>query len=140
MKIDFVIWANLSFMLNRAKNFLVGLYYSLPVQLVVFQVKDNKSILLWWVLLFLFVSGGTGKDFGVPYLFLEPEYMGETSFWSMLLIGASLAAFIASYQIAMYILESYRFHFLALEENPFHIFYLNNFLLPAKWITIFSAS
>ena len=125
-------------MLIRAKDILVGFYYSLPIQLVVFQVKDNKSILLWWAFLFMFVSGNVGKDFGIPYLFLEPEYMGETSIWSMMLIGASLAAFIASYQIAMYILESYRFHFLALEENPFHIFYLNNFILPFCFLVYYS--
>ena len=69
--------------------------------------------------LFLFVSGGFGKDFGIPYLFLEPEYLSENSFWSMMLVGAALGAFIASYQIAMYILESYRFHFMAFEKRAF---------------------
>ena len=93
------------------------------------QLRNHKSILVLWLILFLFLTNNLGADYGIGFLFLEPEYLGHVSFWSLLLLGFGLGTFIASYQIGAYILDSYRFHFLAMEEHPFYVFFINNLLI-----------
>lgn len=112
-------------------------FYFFPVQLVVIQIRLHKTILLFWLLLFLMIGDVIGTQFGIPYLFLDPEYLGEVNFWSMFMIGAGMGVFIAAFQIATYILDSYRFHFLALEKHPFFIFFLNNLLIPVSFVAFY---
>lgn len=115
-------------------------YYTLPVQLLVMQVRYQKYVLACWVFFFLVVTNNFGEMLGVPYLFLEPEYMGKVSFLSMFLIGCGLGTFITSYMISTYISDSYRFHFLAMERRPFLVYYLNNLLLPICFVAVYSIS
>ena len=51
--------------------------YSFPVQLLINNVKKNQVLLLCWFLLFIVVTGNFGKVLGIPYLFLDPEYMAR---------------------------------------------------------------
>ena len=114
------------------------IYYSLPVQLLVVQVRFQKFVLFFWLFFFLTITGNFGEMMGVPYLFLEPEYMGEVNFFSMFLIGCGLGTFVTAYMISTYISQSYRFHFLAMESRPFLLFYYNNLLVPFLFVVTYS--
>ncbi|MCB9233555.1 MAG: hypothetical protein H6581_18000 [Bacteroidia bacterium] len=121
----------------KLKAKIQGVFYSLPIQLVMMQMRNHKSILIFWFFLFLTITNNFGTTFGIPYLFLEPEYLGRVSFWSMYLIGLGIGTFIVSYHIATYILDSYRFSFLALKKMPFFIFVVNNSLIPLTFTAIY---
>ncbi|MCI4671039.1 MAG: patatin-like phospholipase family protein [Bacteroidia bacterium] len=108
--------------------------FSLPVRLVVRQIRHHKTVLLFWLVLIGFLSGAIGKNLGVAFLFLEPEYMGEESFWSLFLVGSALGMFLFAYSIIIYINESYRFHFLAFTNHPFFTLAFNNFIIPSIFI------
>ena len=111
--------------------------YSLPIQLVVVQIRNQKSILITWFILLGIVAGFIGESFGVSYLFLEPEYLGREDFWSVFIVGSALGGFLFAYMITLYINESYRFHFIAQTGSPFFVFSYNNFLIPGicfAWI------
>jgi hypothetical protein len=92
-------------------------YYSLPAQLLVMQVRYQKYVLACWIFFFLATTNNFGEMLGVPYLFLEPEYLGHISFTSMFLLGCGIGTFIASYMISTYVSDSFRFHFLAIEKT-----------------------
>jgi hypothetical protein len=126
--------------MERLRDFAEGIYFSLPVQLLVVQVRYQKFTLLCWLLLFLAVTNNFGSSFGIPFLFLEPEYLGQSDLFSMFLMGCGLGTFITSYMIASYISNGYRFDFLAMEYRPFFIFYLNNLLLPVAFVAVYSTA
>lgn len=120
------------------RNIFESLYYSLPVQLVIIQIRYHKFELMIWVFLFLVVTNNLGSNFGLPFLFLEPEYMGEFGWYSMFLLGVGTGTFIAAYIISSYISDAFRFSFLALEYRPFFVFSFNNLLIPILYLIIFS--
>lgn len=74
---------------------------------------------------------------GVPYLFLDPEYMGQVDVRSMFILGMSFGVFNMSFQITSYILDSNRFSFIGTLKNPFIRFFQNNSLIPALFILIY---
>lgn len=124
--------------MNRIRNILDAVYYALPVQLLIVQIRYHKFEMGIWLVLFLSLSGNFGEALGVPYLFLEPEYMGKTDFSSMFLSGVGMGTFMASFTISSYISDSYRFRFLALEYRPFLVFFMNNLLIPIGYLVFYS--
>jgi len=121
--------------LRKILQVLVGTYYSLPIQSVVSQIKRHPSILFLWLLFTLAVNEQFMQGYGVPYLFLEPEYLGSVSGWSMFIMGICLGVFTLAYQMTCYILDGYQFFFLAIERQAFLKFSYNNSLIPtAFWI------
>ena len=64
------------------KRWLTQLYYSFPCQLLVLHLCTNLLLIAIWMLLALFMMGNLGLKFGLRYLFMSPEYMGEVDFWS----------------------------------------------------------
>ncbi|HHG85443.1 MAG TPA: hypothetical protein ENJ82_11915 [Bacteroidetes bacterium] len=123
--------------MQRIKKIYDGIYFSLPIQLVIVQVRYQKFILISWVFLFMVITGNFGERFGIPYLFLAPEYMGEVNFYSNFLLGIGMGTFTTVYMIASYISNSYRFHFLALEHRPFFIFIYNNIVIPLIFTVLY---
>lgn len=110
------------------------IWFALPIRLVIRQLRYHKYILLFWALLIGLVSGVVFRNFGGAYLFLEPEYLGRESFWSLFLVGSAIGGFLFAYMITIYINESYRFHFLALTESPFFTLAFNNGLIPIAFL------
>ena len=108
-----------------------------PIQLCIAQLKYNGILLFFWAVLFSFILKLWGNDFGIPLLFLDPEYMGKVSFTSYLILGAGCGSFIMAYQIASYIVNSYRFPFLASITKPFVKYTINNFIIPLSFIITF---
>jgi hypothetical protein len=104
--------------------------YSFPLQLLIVQMKRNPSLIAVWILLVALFSGGIGKIYGVPYLFLDPEYINRVGFASFFIVGLCLGFFTMAYQITCYILDSHRFQFIGVLEQPFAKFSINNSTLP----------
>ena len=115
-------------------KFFTKVIYFFPVQLLFLHIKRNHILLLFWLVLFLYVSGNLGVGFGIDTLFLAPIYMGQIGPWSFLIIGFSLGGFIMAFHIYSYILFSRDFTFLATLSRPFLKFCLNNMLIPSLFI------
>lgn len=64
------------------RKWLTNTYYSFPVQLLVLHLRGNLVLIALWVFLVVLVSDGIGSKYGIKYLFLSPEYLGEVGFWS----------------------------------------------------------
>ena len=122
---------------SRFSNIGSAIMTSLPIQLLVIQVRNQKFVLLLWLVLIGVVSGWIAESLGGAFLLLEPEYLGEEGFWSTFIVGCALGGFIFAYMITLYIAESYRFNFIALTEHPFYVFAYNNLFLPGTFLFIY---
>lgn len=105
-----------------------------PVQLFIVHIKYNLVLLAFWAVLFAFVLRLWGNAFGVPLLFLDPEYLGRVDFFSFLVLGISFGGFAMAFQIASYIVNSSRFPFLASVSRPFVKYTVNNFFFPLGFL------
>jgi hypothetical protein len=83
-----------------------------------------------WLVILLWITGGLGRSYGMMFLFLDPEYLGEVSFWSFLILGFSFGGFLMIWHLTTYMLHSFRFPFLASLKRPFLVFCINNFIFP----------
>ena len=124
-------------MWTRLKSGLLALYFSFPVQLLLLHFKKNQVLLAFWVLLFAIITGNFGKTLGVPFLFLDPEYLNEVGFVSFLMVGVSVAWFSISFIITSYILDAQRFNFVGWLTKPFSRFSLNNSVLPIAFVVVY---
>ncbi len=104
--------------------------YSLPLQLLFHHLKKNLALLLVWIIIIAAFSGGLGKVYGIHYLFLDPEYLGEVNFWSFFFVGLGFGNLTMAWHITSYILDSHRFRFIGVLERPFTKFSVNNSLIP----------
>lgn len=109
----------------------------LPIQLFLANLKSSLVLLVLWAIMFGFVTNQILKTFGIPLLFLSPEYRGQVNFTSFLLVGMALGLFIMSYHIATYIFHSSKFPFLATLERPLYKFSLNNAFLPRLFFLVY---
>jgi len=116
------------------KKHIHALVYSFPIQLILNHFKKNQLLLLCWVLLFSIINGGFAKGLGIPYLFLSPEYLNKVSFQSFFIVGLTLGGLIVAFNIATYILDGYKFHFIGIISKPFSKFSLNNAIIPLAFL------
>lgn len=112
--------------------------YFFPIQLLLVHVKKNLLLLFFWVLLFGYAIGEFGMEYGIPYLFWDPEYLGEVNFWSFLLLGFACGGFIMAFHVSSYIMNAHRFPFLATLSKPFFKYSLNNSLIPLVFVATYS--
>ncbi len=92
------------------------------------------------MVLFASVSQFFGVSYGIPLLFLDPEYLGNVNFLSFLIVGFTMGGFFMAWNISFYILNSYRFEFLASLVNPFVQFCLNNIFFPLLFTIVYIIS
>lgn len=111
--------------------------YSFPIQLVVVLLKKNHLLLLYWIILFGWVTNTFSRTFGIPFLFLDPEYMGTVGFSSFFIVGFATGSFIMVYNISSYIVNGFRFPFIATLSRPFLKFSINNFIIPLLFVLIY---
>lgn len=104
--------------------------YFFPFQLLVLHLKKNHVLLLCWLVFFGYITESLGVKYGIPYLFLYPEYFGEVTFWSFLILGFALGGFITAYNLYSYTTHAYRFPFLSTLARPFLKFNINNSIIP----------
>ncbi|PHI20598.1 hypothetical protein CEQ90_07560 [Lewinellaceae bacterium SD302] len=103
---------------------------SFPLQLLLLHLRKNLMLLLWWMIFTLTVLGFIAPDLGAQYLFLDPEYLGRTGFWSFLLMGLAFGFYVMSWNLSTYLLLANKFEFLACLARPFLKWCINNALLP----------
>lgn len=127
-------------MLARLSSWIKGVYYLLPVQLLINHFKRNLILLLCWLLLFAIISGKFGNYLGVPFLFLDPVYLNEVSFQSYFLVGISLAGFSIAFHITTYINDGHRFTFIGTVKRPFTTFSFNNSTIPLIFLITYIVS
>ncbi|MBL0126028.1 MAG: patatin-like phospholipase family protein [Flavobacteriales bacterium] len=108
--------------------------YFFPLQLLLLHVKKNHMLLLAWLLLFGFVTESLGVKYGVPYLFLYPEYFGQVGFLSYAITGFTLGGFITAFNLYSYVMHGYRFPFIATIARPFLKFNVNNGIIPGLFV------
>ncbi len=113
------------------------MYYSLPMQLLILHLRKNQLLLLCWILLISIVTGYFGKSLGIPYLFLDPEYLGQINFFSFLWVGMTFGGFTMAYHITCYILDGPGFGFVGTLSRPFAKFALNNSVIPIFFVGMY---
>ncbi|MFA0962478.1 patatin-like phospholipase family protein [Roseivirga sp. BDSF3-8] len=113
------------------------LRYSFPVQLLVNNLKKNVLLVLTWVLITYVIAGHFGKTLGIPYLFLDPEYLDSVDFTSFFIVGFTLGGFTMAYHITCYILDGAKYPFLGLLKRPFMHFTINNSTIPFIFLVIY---
>lgn len=112
-------------------------FYFFPLQLFLLHIKKNILLLSYWVLLFGYTFSAFGTKYGIPYLFLAPEYLNEVDAKSYAILGFALGGFVMAFQIASYIMNGFRFPFIVTLARPFYKYALNNSLLPFIYIVFF---
>jgi len=111
--------------------------YSFPVQLLLNNLKRNHVLMLCWMILFTMITGSFGKYLGVPYLFLDPEYLNEVNFRSFFIIGLCTAGFTTAFHITCYINDGHRFSFIGTLSRPFTKFAVNNSVVPLLFLVVY---
>jgi hypothetical protein len=108
-----------------------------PFQLLFLHLKKNILLLSIWGLLFGFVTQSFAPRYGIPYLFLNPEYLDNVSVLSYFIIGFACGGFTMAFNIASYILNSFRFPFLATLSHPFTKYCINNYIIPGSFLFVY---
>ncbi|MES2587668.1 MAG: hypothetical protein V4622_01735, partial [Bacteroidota bacterium] len=108
-----------------------------PIQLLFGHVKYNLFSLIFWFLLFEITSDKFGYAFGIPFLFYSPEYQGETSAISFLLLGFAIGGFTIAFHTFSYIKLGKKYPFIISVSKPFITFCLNNSLIPLVFVIYF---
>lgn len=116
------------------KKYVVGFWYSMPVQLFIFHFRKYPIFLLLWYILFATVGGFFLSNFGANSLFLAPEYYNEVNFFSTTIVGFAIGIFVMSWNITTFILHGKYVHFLASTAQPFLKFCINNAVLPLLFL------
>ncbi len=116
------------------KKYLLGIWYSFPVQLIFLHFRKYQLMLLFWFLLASATSGGFMNHFGADSLFLSPEYLGEVNFFSSFFVGVAFGGFMMSWNITTFILFSNYFKFLATTSKPFLKYCINNAGIPLLFL------
>ena len=108
-----------------------------PFQLVFLHLKKNLLLVSFWALLFGFVTQSIAPHYGVAYLFLNPEYMDDVNFVSYFIVGFACGGFTMAFNISSYILNSFRFPFLATLKHPFTKYCINNYIIPGSFLFVY---
>lgn len=114
-------------MLKKIWKFLDGFF---PLRLILAQFKYNLIICIYWFVLFGIAAGSMASNYGVPYLFLSPEYDGRVSWLSFLFMGIGFGGFTVAFNIYSYKIMGKVYPFISTLSRPFTKFIINNSLVP----------
>ncbi len=112
------------------KKYLIGFWFSLPVQLLLLHCRKYQVLLIFWYIIFATVAGNFLSTYGAEALYLAPEYLGKVNWLSAAIVGMAVGIFIMSWNITTFILHSRSLHFLATTAQPFLKYCINNALIP----------
>jgi hypothetical protein len=124
-------------MLRRLFFLAPRIAYSFPVQLLLNNFKRNHVLMLCWIILFSMITGNFGKYLGIPYLFLDPEYLNKVNFTGFFIMGVVSAGFITAFHITCYIVDGHRFTFVGTLPRPFTKFTINNSVIPILFMGLY---
>lgn len=116
---------------------IANLFYIFPFRLLLNHLKENLLLILSWLLILMIILGKIGDSYGVPILFLNPEYLSVVGYFSFQLVGICLGAFYITWNLVSYLLYSYRYPFMASLKWPFAMFTFNNSIIPFYFILIY---
>jgi len=119
------------------KRLLNDIFYSFPVQLFILHFRKYQILLLFWYLLASTINSGFMKSYGADALFFAPEYLGNVSALSGVIVGIAVGVFFMSWNITTFILHSKRFKFLATASKPFLKYCINNSVLPLLFLIFY---
>jgi hypothetical protein len=119
------------------KKYLVGLLYSLPVQLFLLHFRRYQVFLIFWYILFATIAGDFMQTFGAYSLYLSPEYLGKVNALSTAIVGFCIGIFIMSWNITTFILHSKHIRFLATTAQPFLKYCINNAVIPVIFLLFY---
>lgn len=119
---------------------LHNILYSFPVQLLVNHLKKNKILLFFWLILFGAVTGNLGGFLGLRPLFLAPEYLGKSGFWSFFIMGVAMGGFTMVFHSTTCIICIHQFPFVGALSRPFAKFCLNNSVIPLTCLITYIVS
>jgi hypothetical protein len=118
-------------------RFWEKIVFFFPAQLLFVHLKKNLILLLYWVVLFGIITKVLSMKYGVPYLFLYPEYLGRVDFFSHFIVGIALGAFVMAFNLSSYVVNGFRFPFLATLHRPFIKYCQNNVILPLSFSVVY---
>ncbi len=119
------------------KKFVRSFYYSFPIQLLILHFRKSQVLLIFWLILFLTITGNFMHLFGANALFLAPEYLGNVNAAGAAIAGVATGVFIMSWNITTFILHSRRFRFLATGSKPFLKYCINNAIIPLVFLLVY---
>lgn len=120
------------------RQFLKGLYYFLPVQLLLLHFRRYQLLLLFWLVLTLVLTGDFAAHFGARSLFLAPEYLGEINYLSMFLLGSTFCVFIMMWNITTFIIHSTRIPNMGATRHAFPVYCFNNSVIPFVYLIFYT--
>ncbi len=121
-------------------NFFRKIFYFFPVQLIFVHLKNNPILTAIWFLILGICTRLVSEKYGIPFLFLTPEYLGDVSFISYLIVGFSFGGFLMAFNISSYITNGHRFPFIATLSKPFLKYTLNNFFWTGSLLIVYLIS
>ena len=119
------------------KKYLLGFWFSLPIQLFLLHFRKYQIFLVFWYILFATVDGKFMSSYGAVSLFLAPEYLGTVSFFSFAIVGVAIGVFVMSWNITTFILHSKLISFLATTAQPFLKYCINNAVIPLLFLVFY---
>jgi hypothetical protein len=122
------------------KKYLVGIWFSLPVQLCLLHFRKYQVLLLFWYILFATVTGNFMATFGASSLYLAPEYLDAVTPISTAIVGFAIGVFIMGWNITTFILHSKNLKFLATTAQPFLKYCINNAIIPLLFLLVYAYS
>ena len=115
-------------------KWLKNILFYFPTRLFIAHFKNNILLILTWFLILMLIYGNFGYSYGAYILFLNPEYLGVTSYFSFQLLGICFGIFFITWNIVSYLLLSYKYPFIASMKWPVAMFTFNNSLIPLLFI------
>ena len=120
------------------KNLLRSIYYFLPIQLLLLHFRKYRLLMIFWVIIYLTITGNIAAHFGASSLFLAPEYLGYINFTSMFLLGGALCVFIMTWHITTFIVHSNRMPYMGATRQAFIVYCINNSIVPIIFLIFYS--
>ncbi|PZE16839.1 hypothetical protein DNU06_11320 [Putridiphycobacter roseus] len=105
-----------------------------PLQLFFLHFKKNQALMLVWLVLFGIITQNVALSFGIPYLFLSPEYLNEVSNLSYFILGFGIGGFFMAFHLYSYLILGPSFPFIATLARPFYKFCINNSFIPLLFL------
>lgn len=112
--------------------------HSFPIQLFLLHLRKNLSLVLIWVLLLAIILEQLGVVLGIPFLFLDPEYLHRVSWLSFLLMGVGFSVLTMAFHMTTYIMDGRQFKFLAVVNKPFIHYCINNSIIPLIFYMVYT--
>jgi len=132
-------WVKTRFYVNSidSDSMKEKIIYSFPVQLLFLHLRKNLALVLIWGLLVGIICEQFAVNLGIPFLFLDPEYLNQVSWLSFFLVGIGFAVLTMAFHMTTYIMDGSQFVFLTLLKKPFIHYCINNSIIPLLFYLVY---